>query len=94
MVCGRPLNLVGVAVAVINENGELLLQKRNDGHWGIPGGFIELGESTEEAGRREVFEETGLEIGKLDLVGVFSGKQHFVKLPNGDDRPEASPGAE
>lgn len=81
----QPLILVGVAVAVINEAGEFLLQKRHDGQWGVPGGFIELGESTEEAGRREVFEETGLEIGKLDLIGVFSGKQHHVKLQNGDE---------
>lgn len=81
----QPLILVGVAVAVINEQGEFLLQKRQDGQWGVPGGFMELGESTEEAGRREVFEETGLEIGQLNLVGVFSGKQHHVKLPNGDE---------
>ena len=80
-----PLILVGVAVAVINERNEILLQKRTDGKWGVPGGFMELGESTEEAGRREVFEETGLKIGSLNLVGVFSGKQHFVKLPNGDE---------
>lgn len=46
---------------------------------------MELGESTEETGRREVLEETGIEIGKLELVGVFSGKQYFVKLPNGDE---------
>lgn len=70
---------------MINENGEFLLQKRSDGLWGVPGGFIELGESTEEAGRREVLEETGIDVGKLNLVGVFSGKQHFVKLPNGDE---------
>lgn len=76
---------MGVAVAVMNERGELLLQKRSDGIWGIPGGFMELGESTEETGRREVLEETGIEIGKLELVGVFSGKQYFVKLPNGDE---------
>jgi ADP-ribose pyrophosphatase YjhB (NUDIX family) len=81
----QPLILVGVAVAVINEAGKFLLQKRRDGQWGVPGGFIELGESTEEAGRREVLEETGLEIGKLNLVGVFSGKQHHVILPNGDE---------
>ncbi|MEN2767779.1 NUDIX hydrolase [Ornithinibacillus xuwenensis] len=85
LVGNEPLILVGVAVAVINENAEILLQKRHDGVWGVPGGFLELGESTEEAGRREVFEETGLEVGKLDLVGVFSGKEHFVKLPNGDE---------
>lgn len=81
----QPLILVGTAVAILNERGELLLQKRNNGTWGVPGGFMELGESTEEAGRREVLEETGLEIGKLELVGVFSGKQHFVQLPNGDE---------
>ncbi|MER2127846.1 NUDIX hydrolase [Solibacillus sp. FSL H8-0523] len=85
VVGNEPLILVGVAVAVINDNGQILLQKRQDGIWGVPGGFMELGESTEEAGRREVLEETGLEIGKLDLVGVFSGKQHFVRLPNGDE---------
>lgn len=84
-VGNQPLILVGTAVAVINNGGEFLLQKRRDGAWGVPGGFMELGESTEEAGRREVLEETGLEIGKLDLVGVFSGKQHHVKLPNGDE---------
>ena len=60
IVGNQPLNLVGVAVAVINENGDLLLQRRNDGQWGVPGGFIELGESMEDAGRREVLEETGL----------------------------------
>lgn len=85
VVGNQPLILVGIAVAVINEAGEFLLQKRSDGLWGVPGGFIELGESTEEAGRREVLEETGIEVGKLNLIGVFSGKQHFVKLPNGDE---------
>ena len=85
-VGNQPLILVGVAVAVLNEKGEILLQKRMGGLWGVPGGFVELGESTEEAGRREVLEETGIEIGKLDLVNVFSGKQYFVKLPNGDEQ--------
>lgn len=81
----QPLILVGVAVAVVNRKGEFLLQKRIDGKWGVPGGFIELGESTEDAGRREIAEETGIEVGKLQLVGVFSGKEHHVELPNGDE---------
>jgi len=84
-VGNQPLILVGVAVGVINEEGSILLQKRRDGQWGVPGGFIELGESTQEAGRREVLEETGIEIGKMELIHVFSGKEHFVKLPNGDE---------
>ncbi|MEN1935955.1 NUDIX hydrolase [Paenibacillus sp. 102] len=85
IVGSRPLNLAGVAVAVLNEQGQILLQKRKSGVWGVPGGFMELGESTEEAGRREVLEETGIEIGKLDLVDIFSGEEFFVKLPNGDE---------
>ncbi|GAB6464726.1 MULTISPECIES: NUDIX hydrolase [Bacillus] len=85
VVGSRPLNLAGVAVAVFNEQGQILLQQRQNGIWGVPGGFVELGESTEEAGRREVFEETGVEIGTLQLISIFSGKEFFVKLPNGDE---------
>ncbi|MEB9507746.1 NUDIX hydrolase [Bacillus anthracis] len=85
VVGSRPLTLAGVAVAVFNEQGQILLQQRRNGIWGVPGRFVELGESTEEAGRREVFEETGVEIGTLQLISVFSGKEFFVKLPNGDE---------
>lgn len=81
----RPIILVGAMVGVMNEHGKILLQKRPDGVWGLPGGLLELGESAEEAGRREVYEETGVEIGQLQLVDVFSGKQYFRKLPNGDE---------
>ncbi len=80
VVGSRPLNLAGVAVAVFNEQGQILLQQRRNGIWGVPGGFVELGESTEEAGRREVFEETGIEIGTLQLISVFSGKEFFCKI--------------
>ena len=76
VVGSRPLNLAGVAVAVFNEQGQILLQQRRNGIWGVPGGFVELGESTEE---------TGIEIGTLQLISVFSGKEFFVKLPNGDE---------
>ena len=81
----RPLILTGAVVGVMDEQDRILLQKRPDGVWGLPGGLMELGESAEEAGRREVFEETGVEIGHLELVGVFSGNQYFVKLENGDE---------
>ncbi len=67
----RPIILAGAVVAVTDECGRILLQKRRDVLWGLPGGLLELGESTEEAARREVWEETGLEIGKLELVDVF-----------------------
>ena len=85
IIGNQPLNLVGSVVAVIDEQGKVLLQKRPEGVWGLPGGLLELGESAEEAARREVTEETGVLIGKLQLLEVFSGKQYYRKLANGDE---------
>lgn len=80
-----PLILTGAVVLVMNDNNELLLQHRNDGGWGLPGGLMELGGSLEETAKREVKEETGLTIGKLTLLGVFSGKEYYFKVANGDE---------
>lgn len=81
----RPLILTGVGIAVFNDKNEILLQKNFDGKWGIPGGFMELGESAEAAGRREVYEETGIHVGDLELVTVVSGEQTYTKLKNEDE---------
>jgi len=83
-----PVNLVATTVVVLNDKREVLLQKRSEpyGVWGLPGGQIELGESTENAGKREVFEETGLLIDDLHLIDVFSGNENsHIKLKNGDE---------
>jgi len=66
--------------------GEVLLMQRSDnGHWGLPGGYVELGESVAAACAREVLEETGvhIEIGKL--VGVYSDPGRQV-IDYGDGR--------
>ena len=84
LVGTRPLILTGVAVLVINQDGHFLMVQ-DDEKWKLPGGYIELEETAEEAGRREVWEETGIVIGNLQLIGVFSGKNFFTKLPNGDE---------
>ncbi|KHD84172.1 NUDIX hydrolase [Heyndrickxia ginsengihumi] len=82
----RPLILVGSVVLIINEHDQVLLQQRTNpyGVWGLPGGLMELGESTEETAKREVFEETGLHVNDLSLINIYSGKEYFVQLNNGD----------
>jgi mutator protein MutT len=85
LVGHRPLILAAAGVLILDEQGRLLLQRRaDDGSWDVPGGALELGETVEEAARREVREETGLEIGEMTLFGVFSGPALFHIYPNGD----------
>ena len=72
--------------AVFNERGEILLQKRSDnGHWALPGGAVEVGESVEQAAIREVFEETGLHVTIKRLIGVYSDPKYHLLMsrPNG-----------
>lgn len=88
LVGHRPLILVGAVVIVLDSIGRILLQKRTSSPielWGLPGGLMELGEAAEDTARREVFEETGLTIGTLTLLDIFSGRDNYVKLPNGDE---------
>jgi 8-oxo-dGTP diphosphatase len=88
----RPSRPVLGAAAVVIHEGRVLLIRRGQapdaGEWSIPGGAVELGESIEDALRRELREETGLEIAvgpflevfervELDAAGV---RFHFVVL--------------
>lgn len=85
MIGHYPLIMVGAGVLITDAQGRLLLGKRADNNcWGLPGGAMEPGESTESAARREALEETGLTVGQMDLFGVFSGPQLFYTYPNGD----------
>ena len=64
-----PVIRVGVSV-IIRRSDKVLLGKRLKSHgvgtWCTPGGHIEFGETPEEAARREVMEETGLELGAIN----------------------------
>ncbi len=85
MIGHYPLIMVGAGVLLTDAQGRLLLGKRADnGRWGLPGGAMEPGETTEEAARREALEETGLTVGQMELFGVFSGPELFYIYPNGD----------
>jgi ADP-ribose pyrophosphatase YjhB (NUDIX family) len=50
----------------------LLIQRADNGHWGLPGGYVELGESVADAAAREVLEETGCTVEITRLIGVYS----------------------
>ena len=67
---------IGVG-AVVFRGEEILLVKRGKppfkGQWSIPGGGLEFGERLEDGVRREVMEETGLDIKICGLIGVFEG---------------------
>ena len=82
---GHDRLMVAGAGVFIHQNGKLLLQRRrDDGTWGDHGGCVELGETPEEAARRELMEETGLIAGTLEFLGVYSGPEFFHTYPNGD----------
>ncbi len=68
-------------VDVVIPDGEgrvLLIQRANDpyeGSWALPGGFVDVGETVENAAVREAKEETGLDVELLRLVGVYSDSE-------------------
>jgi mutator protein MutT len=84
---GHDLLLVPAAAACIrDEEKRILLLRRSDGVdlWGFPGGAMEPGERADEVVVREVFEEIGLTVEPVALIGVYSDPEHIFAYPNGD----------
>lgn len=77
---GTPaLHSVSVAAAIVADDGRVLvIQRRDNGAWEPPGGVLELGESITDGLRREVREETGLEIEPGALTGVYKNMSRAV----------------
>ena len=91
---------IAVGAIVVKDGRLLMVQRAHDpgaGLWSLPGGRVEHGEYLADALRREVAEETGLEIDVQDLVGILEvvGDPHYVILDyfaevTGEDVPVAA----
>ncbi|MEZ4708828.1 MAG: NUDIX domain-containing protein [Caldilineaceae bacterium] len=72
--------LVGVAAAVFDGDGRVLLVRRGrpprQGQWGLPGGLLDLGERLIDGARREVREECAIEVKIEGLITTFEFVQH------------------
>jgi ADP-ribose pyrophosphatase YjhB (NUDIX family) len=65
---------IGADAAVFNPAGEILLiQRKDNGRWAMPGGLAEIGQTFAEAAVRELWEEAGLRGRAVRLLGIFDG---------------------
>jgi ADP-ribose pyrophosphatase YjhB (NUDIX family) len=99
---GAYYNPKPVAAAIpVTERGDIVLLRRGfdpgKDLWTFPGGFVDLGESVEEAARREVREEIEADVQLTGLVGVYSKPDERVVLivfaAGIDEEPRTTPEA-
>lgn len=77
------LVLTAAGACIRDEQGRILLLRRSDGMWSVPGGGLDPGERLDQAVVREVREETGLEVEPTALIGVYSDPEYTFSYPNG-----------
>ena len=74
--------ITGTTIIPVLPDGRIVLVQRSDNRkWGLPGGIIDWGEDIPHAAKRELKEETGLDIVKIDrLVGVYSSPDRDPRI--------------
>ena len=77
------------AVALFDSSGKILLLRRKDNDkWTMPGGSLNFGESLTECATREVREETGFDIRITDLIGTYTDPHILIAYSDGEVRQE------
>jgi len=75
----------GVRAVITDEEERILLIKRKDtGRWGMPAGAVELEDSLTDALKREVKEETGLDVISYRPLAIYTDPKYSFAYPNGD----------
>ena len=68
-------------ITVLPDNSIVLIRRRDNGLWSLPGGIVDWGEDLPTAIQRELLEETGLELTKIRrLVGVYSAPDRDPRM--------------
>jgi len=75
---------VAAATLVVQDGKILLVQRANEPHsgaWSLPAGFVDADEDPAQAAQREVLEEAGFQVAIIDLIDLYTGREH----PRGSD---------
>ena len=87
-----PNSLIPSTAAAIldGKNRLLLIERRDSGKWAMPGGTMEMEESLEECIRREIREETGIDVTIEGVIGTYSDPDNRIAYSDGEVRREFS----
>ncbi|MCT7984357.1 NUDIX hydrolase [Laspinema sp. A4] len=74
--------VLGISIIPLLDNGQIVLVRRRDnGKWGLPGGMVDWGEDIPNTLKRELTEETGLEVTEVGrLVGIYSAPDRDPRI--------------
>lgn len=78
------------AVVTDDQDRILLIRRRDNDLWALPGGGMDLGESIVDTATREVKEETGLDVEVTGLIGVYTNPRHVMAYTDGEVRQQFS----